>query len=310
MNDNKTLVSIICLTYNHERYIRDALAGFLMQKTAFQYEIIVHDDASTDDTQNIIKEFALKHPGLIMPIYQDKNQYSLGREVFSDHIRPLIKGKYVALCDGDDYWISSDKLQKQVDLLENNSQAVMSVALTHIYKQDGLRNQYLETTSSRKDEVIEYEDLRRSYYHTSTYLIRSSAFLDAHAKYFAGHTMFGDTALRYILLSYGTFVVLAEPVSVYRVTGEGVWTSLDRYNQLVWEYNVTAKLSKILPVHEGRKQEDRLYAISKELLRKSLRSLQIGSSIRWGITNFSLGAKRKYIESCKTLATVPRKKKI
>ena len=116
---NKIIVSISCLTYNHESYIRQCLDGFLMQKCNFKYEILIHDDASTDDTQEIINEYAAKYPEIIKPYFQKENQYSKGVRGMNQKFNyPRAKGKYIALCEGDDYWTDPLKLQKQVDFLE------------------------------------------------------------------------------------------------------------------------------------------------------------------------------------------------
>ena len=119
MNGTKPIVSICCITYNHENYIRDAIEGFLMQKTTFPIEIIIHDDASTDKTAEIVKSYAEKHPDLILPILQAENQYSKGIPI-STYAYPKARGKYIAFCEGDDYWTDPYKLQKQVDFLESN----------------------------------------------------------------------------------------------------------------------------------------------------------------------------------------------
>jgi len=112
------LVSIECITYNHEKYIADTLDGFFMQVTDFPFEVIVHDDASTDKTADIIREYEVKYPGIIKPIYEDENQYSKHNGALERIINAQLKGKYIAICEGDDYWIDSLKLQKQVNLLE------------------------------------------------------------------------------------------------------------------------------------------------------------------------------------------------
>lgn len=114
------LVSICCLTYNHERFISDCLDGFLMQKVDFDFEILIHDDASTDNTAEIIKIYQTKYPEIIKPIYQKENQYSKGVSPTFKYNFPRSKGKYIAMCEGDDYWTDHFKLQKQVDFLENN----------------------------------------------------------------------------------------------------------------------------------------------------------------------------------------------
>ena len=116
------LVSIITLAYNHESYIRECLDGILMQKTSFKFELLIHDDASTDNTANIIREYEIKHPNIIKPIYQIENQYSKGVPIGGTYLYPRAKGKYIALCEGDDYWTDPLKLQKQVDILEEHEE--------------------------------------------------------------------------------------------------------------------------------------------------------------------------------------------
>ena len=111
-------VSIICNTFNHERYIRDALEGFVMQKTSFPFEVLIHDDASTDHTADIIREYEHTHPDLIIPIYETENQYSKHDGTIRRLQEGRTKGKYVALCEGDDYWTDPLKLQKQFDFME------------------------------------------------------------------------------------------------------------------------------------------------------------------------------------------------
>lgn len=111
-------VSIICLAWNHGPYIRDALEGFVNQKTDFPFEVLVHDDASTDDTAAIIREYAARYPDIIRPVYQTENQYSKGVCISRDILFPMIRGRYVALCEGDDYWTDPLKLSTQVAALE------------------------------------------------------------------------------------------------------------------------------------------------------------------------------------------------
>ena len=104
--NNQIVVSIQCLTYNHAPYIRQCLDGFVMQKTNFRFEAIIHDDASTDGTQEIIREYEKKYPDIIKPIYQKENQYSKGIPGYiTNIISSKCKGKYFALCEGDDFWI-------------------------------------------------------------------------------------------------------------------------------------------------------------------------------------------------------------
>jgi len=118
---DKIVVSICCITYNHEKYIRQCLEGLMNQKTNFKFEVLIHDDASLDSTASIVREYELKYPELIKPIYQTENQYSKGVWVSSKYNFSRAKGKYIAICEGDDYWTDPLKLQNQVDFLESNA---------------------------------------------------------------------------------------------------------------------------------------------------------------------------------------------
>ena len=111
-------VTVICLAYNHAPYIRDALEGFVQQQTTFPFEVLVHDDASTDGTAAIIREYAARYPEIIRPYFQLRNRQGEGAAIARDFLFPLVRGRYVALCEGDDYWTDPLKLQKQVDALE------------------------------------------------------------------------------------------------------------------------------------------------------------------------------------------------
>ena len=113
------LVSICCITYNQVGYIRQALDSFLAQQTRFRFEIIVHDDASTDGTREIVAEYAKQYPGIITAVLQQENQYRQGRQVSPNFVWPKARGRYIALCEGDDFWINPFKLQLQVDALEH-----------------------------------------------------------------------------------------------------------------------------------------------------------------------------------------------
>lgn len=144
------LVSISCLTYNHGKFIRQALDGFLNQQTEFSFEILIHDDASTDDTVQIITEYQQKYPNLIYPIFQETNLWSQGKRALSATYNfPRAKGKYIAMCEGDDYWTNPQKLQQQVEFLEQHSDYVACVHGAHFYdeKKRGFIPSKFETIS-------------------------------------------------------------------------------------------------------------------------------------------------------------------
>ncbi|WP_031311311.1 glycosyltransferase family 2 protein [Stutzerimonas stutzeri] len=131
------LLSIVCLAYNHAAFISETLDGFLRQETTFPFEIIVHDDASTDATATIIREYAARYPQIIKPIYQTENQYRKGVP-FSTRLFAQAHGKYIAYCEGDDYWTDPRKLQIQVDFLEKHRDYVMTYHDAFMFNSQGV----------------------------------------------------------------------------------------------------------------------------------------------------------------------------
>lgn len=162
----KPLVSIICHAFNHENYVSEALDGFLMQETDFPFEIIIHEDASTDKTKNVIKEYELLYPNIVKPIYQTENQYSKWN-IGANITYPASKGKYIAMCEGDDYWIDNYKLQKQVDFLEKNPEYV--VTWTNFQSKDG--NKIIETGYEEKYPDVYDLDLENVFDYYITYTL-------------------------------------------------------------------------------------------------------------------------------------------
>lgn len=146
------LVSICCLAYNHEKYIEDALKGFVNQKTEFPFEVIIHDDASTDGTTDIIRRYEKLYPEIIKPIYQEENQYRKHISIQKTYNYPRCKGKYIALCEGDDYWCDENKLQKQVEYMEKNPECTFCFSNGYIQNQDdGTVRDFLPYTETEVD---------------------------------------------------------------------------------------------------------------------------------------------------------------
>lgn len=117
--DTDIQVSILCTAYNQVDYIEQAIQGFLRQKTTFNFEVLIHDDASMDGTAEIIKKYQQIFPKKIRCIFQQQNQFSKGVSV-TKNLFKIARGKYIALCEGDDFWIDDNKLQIQFDFLESH----------------------------------------------------------------------------------------------------------------------------------------------------------------------------------------------
>ena len=119
----KPKISVCVTAFNHEKYIENCLESILLQQTNFDFEIIVHDDASQDGTASIIREYAKRHPSLIIPILQTKNCYSEDGHAPLMNCATMARGEYLAICEGDDYWLESDKLKIQNEVLDKNKKA-------------------------------------------------------------------------------------------------------------------------------------------------------------------------------------------
>jgi glycosyltransferase involved in cell wall biosynthesis len=211
-DENPPLVSILCITYNHEKYITQAIEGFLMQKTTFPFEIIIHDDASTDNTAGIIKEYEAKYPYLFSNIYQTENLYSKTNRDILKIVFSAAHGKYIAICEGDDYWIDTDKLQKQVDFLEENPKFSAIGHQTEIIYENypgktELFSGYSEQTLSKKKIV------QSNVFHTNAIVFRKDALMKYDltiAKHLVEHALF------ILIAQSGKFYILPDIMSVYR----------------------------------------------------------------------------------------------
>lgn len=213
---DSVLVSICTLVYNHASYLKACFDGFLMQKTDFAFEVLVHDDASTDGSAEIIREYADKYPQIFKPIYQKENQYSKGIKVNNVYQYPRAVGKYIAICEGDDYWIDPLKLQKQVDFMEANPEVDLVWTRAKCYGQS--KNAYLYELG---EKALSFDDLlQKNTIPTLTVAFRKSA-IDGFQAVLEGKTWrMGDYPLwLYISLS-GRIHFFDEVTSVYRYLDE------------------------------------------------------------------------------------------
>jgi len=217
--DNNILVSCCCVTYNHEKYIGDALDSMLMQKTNFPFEIIVRDDCSTDNTASIIKKYMEKFPTIIKPILEKENQYSKGlrpsRPVFE-----MAQGKYLAILEGDDYWTDPLKLQKQIDILEDNPEIslVFHNAMIHEYDEnDNIINIRKHNEDLSTGYISVLNCIEKKIVPTGSVVLRN---IDLNS-FLQDNFPVGDTPMFMYLGKFGKLYYVNEMTSIYRLLTTG-----------------------------------------------------------------------------------------
>ncbi|QBY03131.1 glycosyltransferase [Thalassotalea sp. HSM 43] len=227
IDTKKLVVSIVCTTFNHELYIEDAITGFLMQETDFAFEIIIHDDASTDKTTNIIKKYQNQYPKIIKPIFQIENQYSKGGFKPSFFAMQQAQGAYITLCEGDDYWIDSKKLSKHIKFFRENSEYALHVFDSY-EEYEGSVNENSSKLKRLSIKPGEYSCSDMKY--RFCLLPLSSCFLNNFKfplpSYFK-KSINGDTLINILLSSKGkAYVDNSQKVAVYRIHEGGVWSAV------------------------------------------------------------------------------------
>ena len=270
-------VSVCCITYNHSKFIGQALESFLNQNTSFSYEILVYDDASNDGTRDILKEYELKYPQIIRVFYSSENQYSQGVRLLNLRYNlPRARGKYIATCDGDDFWTDPLKLQKQVDFLDLNPEVVMC-----FHGFDRLEN------DKSKDSKL-YNHL----HHSPFTIFEQKEFLQLHVQFltimFRQNVKFpmisseinGDVFVLTHLSEVGKCAYLNFNGAVYRYHQNGVFRKMSRIGQI----NSSIKTRKIISDQVKPRTRKFLYkrisSFYKSLFKESIR-----------VKNYSLGIK-------------------
>lgn len=234
---NHVKVSICCLVFNHERYLRKCLDGFINQKTSFEFEILIHDDASCDQSVEIIREYVQRYPEIIKPVYQTENQYSQGKKVSWIYQFPRSKGKYIAFCEGDDYWCDENKLQIQYEEMEKNSDAVLCVHDVLVINEDGCMMDYSFPKKCVQQKVLVPREMMKIMeenemypFQTSSYFIKAEYIKNLYhnSPKFMNVSNVGDIPLMLYSLTKGNVLYINQILSHYRINSVCGWNAIYR----------------------------------------------------------------------------------
>ena len=229
LTNTPILVSIRCCTYNHEPYIRKCLDGFVMQKTNFRFEAIVHDDASTDGTAAIVREYASRYPDIIKPIFEEENQYSKHDGSLSRIMNSHMRGKYIAMCEGDDYWTDPYKLQKQVDFLNNHPDYAM--CFHDCYIRNETQNEFYHEEIQNRDYSVK-ELFSKWIVPTASMLLKKECVLEISPDI---RIINGDIRVVLSCFAHGKVRGMKDKMSAYRVQENGATIKRVKENPLKLE---------------------------------------------------------------------------
>lgn len=284
------LVAIRCTVYNHEPYLRDCLDGFVMQKTNFPFVAIVHDDASTDNSAAIIREYAEKYPDIIQPIYETENQWSKRDGSLVRIMNEALDATgctYVAMCEGDDYWTDSEKLQKQVEYMESHSDFTICFHRIKCLMQatGELVDEYIVRDMPGESSIIDLA--QGNYIHSPSVVYR----FDKNVKHIfrsMGDCLPGDYVLWMLLAGQGKIWKMEEPMAVYRV-GSGIWSTEYTYSHDLVVLKTYCKLYPVITNQQAKQYlAETITQMSKsnieyvEYLEKQLKQIQASKAYRLG----------------------------
>jgi glycosyltransferase involved in cell wall biosynthesis len=263
------LVSISCLTFNHASFIRECLDGFVAQKTDFRFEVLIHDDASTDGTAEIIGEYQARYPEIIKPVYETENQWQKGRRGSVLFNFPRARGKYIALCEGDDYWTDPDKLQLQVDLLENHSDYALCFHQTREVFEGVEKPDVIHPSEESESGFSVGQLLRNNFILTNSVMYRKQDYSDL-----AVNLVPADLYLHLFHARFGKIGFIPREMSVYRRHTGGVWWDAEQENQgEIWlKYGVDI-MAMWLEVRELFRDEPGYIEIIDQRLREGFEAL-------------------------------------
>lgn len=237
-------VQVVCLAYNQVEFIKDALDGFIMQKTNFPFEVLVGDDCSTDGTSEIIAEYARKYPNIITHIKREKN---MGAQANSFDLLARVDADYLALCEGDDYWTNPNKLQIQIDLLEKNKHLNGCFHKTEIIKEENVKfwnaDEYFPKDkdgrqywpSSLRKKTVQMADILPGIIATSSIVYRYNKSIK-YPDWFK-YSIAGDRPLHCFMIKDGSFQYIDEVMSVYRVSQKEIWFNKNSEDNAIPELN-------------------------------------------------------------------------
>ena len=304
------VVSVCCLTYNHVKYITQAIESFLLQETKFPFEVLISDDASTDGTTKLLEKYQNNYPNIIRTFIQTENLYTQGPMLAFNYLYPLARGKYIALCEGDDYWIDNNKLQKQVDWLERNNNYSMCTHSVKMLNDTIDKVPFYPTVDWTKSDNDFLDILHNHFIPTPSVLFRN--LLDNYPFYGPDSVdmLAGDMAIELFMASKGLCYYDKEAMGVYRNHDNGI-TKRDPEESSKAIFHWTTLYTKINEVTDNRYRKELYYKMSEicinyafyDLVKKNYKKsyTHFLKCMEYGFNNFIIVIFQKLFKKVKKL---------
>ena len=289
--DPPAKVSVLMITYNHERFIGQAIESVLAQDAGFPVELVIGEDCSTDGTRRICEAFAASHPQRIRLLASTRN---LG--LLANYMRTweACRGDYIATIDGDDFWMASNKLATQVNLLESNARLSMCFHNARLADENGtLTNEVNDSTSVPRE--MSFRDFMENglFMPTATVMFRGGLF--RRLPEWMRKLAFEDWPTHVLHATRGPIAFVPQTMSAYRIHPQGAWSGLDRLRQCRQSYEMREAVCRHLRIPGSRVQE----AIRCELARRVAKEQALSGRLfaaggwlarSWGHRAMALGA--------------------
>lgn len=277
--DEPVKVSVCCIAFNHADYIRACIEGFLDQVCDFRVEIIVHDDASTDRTAEIIREYAARFPSIFFPIIQQDNQYSKGVNPYYSYVFPAARGEYISICDGDDYWSDQFKISTQVSFLDANSDFAVSFGSIEAIENGELKGRF----QNGLERDLSSDELKIGLpINTLTACFRN---VFRNPPVFLRSAPMGDMTVWAALGHHGSGKFLAElKPAFYRIHSGGIFSLQSQSTQL---FMGTITLLSMAAYHHERQD----YAASRACLKRAIGQIVM---IQGGISTIAEATRKSF----------------
>lgn len=270
IDDDTVHVSIVLLCYNQYDYLRDAINSFLAQKTKFCFEIIIHDDNSTDDSKSIINYYVEKYPHIVKAIFQEKNQFSVSRTRPLSNAISYCNGKYIAICEGDDFWITNDKLERQVEFLSNNPSVKLSIhdAFTvGVDDNDSKYKFYLDKFDTGIIPFVEFSKVLTQFSPTASMVCEKTALFSAVSLIDKAPCF--DIYIEILLGEKGGFHYINEKMSVYRLETSGSFSSINK-KDVIRSLNFQSEVIEQLGKLENHVKATHRYIVKEKIKKLTL----------------------------------------